>query len=332
MLRNKSVTMGVIFASITLSVLGMLFYSGYFLYDYYKNETDSEVVISLKENSSSKDVINLLRDISIKEKHISEMWVYKDSPENAEVIGGYNKQWKDHTLVGKAYHIKDDKPYVLIAESLVESMEKFDKPTDKKVVIKGKELRIGGVIPYSDYDNYILPICFYINNYETDYINIKFDGKYYKKLLKSVLDKNELVKEYDIEDKNPFFSEDFMSAFIQILLIFSAVLINVFCMAYAWIKKFNKKFKIYAICGGTRTDIVEITMLQTFIVMFSGVALGNILFIILKEIIKSDEIVYQNSYVPYLGISLIIVVILMLFSYVLAIKSTKTDIIYNTME
>ena len=34
MLKNKSIMMLIIFTSITLSVLGILFYSGYFLYDY----------------------------------------------------------------------------------------------------------------------------------------------------------------------------------------------------------------------------------------------------------------------------------------------------------
>lgn len=50
----------------------------------------------------------------------------------------------------------------------------------------------------------------------------------------------------------PFLSEDFMGAFVQILLIFAAVIINVLCMTYAWLSTFNRKFKIYAICGATK--------------------------------------------------------------------------------
>ena len=130
----------------------------------------------------------------------------------------------------------------------------------------------------------------------------------------------------------PFLSEDFMGAFVQILLIFAAVIINVLCMTYAWLSTFNRKFKIYAICVATKKDIIHIALTQTVILMFSGVLVGNILFAILKMTIRKYEIVYQQNYLPYIIISGVVIILLVGFSYILAKKATKSEIIYNIVE
>ena len=51
--------------------------------------------------------------------------------------------------------------------SLIEydNIEGYEKPVGKNIKVGGKKIRIGGIIPYSQYDNYILPVYYYINNY-----------------------------------------------------------------------------------------------------------------------------------------------------------------------
>ena len=66
--------------------------------------------------------------------------------------------------------------------------------------------------------------------------------------------------------------------------------------------------------------------------MFSGVLVGNILFAILKMIIRKYEIVYQQNYLPYIIISGVVIILLVGFSYILAKKATKSEIIYNIVE
>ena len=75
MLKNKSIMMLIIFTSITLSVLGILFYSGYFLYDYYQSQTENQVEIYLQKSTQSSDIIRVIEELSLKEKDISDMCV-----------------------------------------------------------------------------------------------------------------------------------------------------------------------------------------------------------------------------------------------------------------
>lgn len=177
-----------------------------------------------------------------------------------------------------------------------------------------------------------MPVYYYINNYPTDYIMIKYNNRKNSSKIEKTLAQNTIVKKYNMKRTTPFLSEDFMGAFVQILLIFAAVIINVLCMTYAWLSTFNRKFKIYAICGATKKDIIHIALTQTVILMFSGVLVGNILFAILKMTIRKYEIVYQQNYLPYIIISGVVIILLVGFSYILAKKATKSEIIYNIVE
>lgn len=332
MLKNKSIMMLIIFTSITLSVLGILFYSGYFLYDYYQSQTENQVEIYLQKSTQSSDIIRVIEELSLKEKDISDMCVSNGKLSEGKLIGEYNKTWKEHMLVGQCYSINDNRPYLLMAEYQVDNIEGYEKPVGKNIKVGGKKIRIGGIIPYSQYDNYILPVYYYINNYPTDYIMIKYNNRKNSSKIEKTLAQNTIVKKYNMKRSTPFLSEDFMGAFVQILLIFAAVIINVLCMTYAWLSTFNRKFKIYAICGATKKDIIHIALTQTVILMFSGVLVGNILFAILKMIIRKYEIVYQQNYLPYIIISGVVIILLVGFSYILAKKATKSEIIYNIVE
>ena len=281
MLKNKSIMMLIIFTSITLSVLGILFYSGYFLYDYYQSQTENQVEIYLQKSTQSSDIIRVIEELSLKEKDISDMCVSNGKLSEGKLIGEYNKTWKEHMLVGQCYSINDNRPYLLMAEYQVDNIEGYEKPVD----------------------NYILPVYYYINNYPTDYIMIKYNNRKNSSKIEKTLAQNTIVKKYNMKRSTPFLSEDFMGAFVQILLIFAAVIINVLCMTYAWLSTFNRKFKIYAICGATK-----------------------------KDIIRKYEIVYQQNYLPYIIISGVVIILLVGFSYILAKKATKSEIIYNIVE
>lgn len=81
---------------------------------------------------------------------------------------------------------------------------------------------------------------------------IKYNNRKNSSKIEKTLAQNTIVKKYNMKRSTPFLSEDFMGAFVQILLIFAAVIINVLCMTYAWLSTFNRKFKIYAICVATK--------------------------------------------------------------------------------
>lgn len=139
MLKNKSIMMLIIFTSITLSVLGILFYSGYFLYDYYQSQTENQVEIYLQKSTQSSDIIRVIEELSLKEKDISDMCVSNGKLSEGKLIGEYNKTWKEHMLVGQCYSINDNRPYLLMAEYQVDNIEGYEKPVGKNIKVGGKK-------------------------------------------------------------------------------------------------------------------------------------------------------------------------------------------------
>ena len=103
-------------------------------------------------------------------------------------------------------------------------------------------------------------------------------------------------------------------------------------MAYSWIIHFKRNYRIYAICGADKKSIVEIIMIQTGMLMAMGVLFGNVLFFLCKFFLKDTNLVFQDAYFPYIGVSFMLMVILMIFSYLLAKRVARTNIIYQVRE
>ena len=116
---------------------------------------------------------------------------------------------------------------------------------------------------------------------------------------------------------------------VTILMTFFPITITVFD-GFKSVKREMEELLISY--GATKKDIIHIALTQTVILMFSGVLVGNILFAILKMTIRKYEIVYQQNYLPYIIISGVVIILLVGFSYILAKKATKSEIIYNIVE
>ena len=336
MLISKNKLFCIVFFSITLSVFGMLFYSGYFLYSFYAAGAGGGIEIEMKDTADQAGVTGLVELLEKAGPPVDAMFLSEDGSDGINVIGGYNREWDGHMLCGRNHTLTEDGPFIIMAEYQVDFVEDGEIPVGMHTESDGAAFTVSGIVPYTDEDCYVLPVRYYAGHYKTDQLIVRYKNSLSPaegRRLRTLLQKEDDIKRLTVvNNRNPFLSSDFVREFEQILLIFSDMEMNSICLAFYWIAGFKKQFKVYAVCGARKKDIVKIALLQAFMLMAGGTIAGNLLFAVCKMVVKPFNLVYQDSYFPYCVISLVVLAVMLLFSGLLAKKITRTDMIYNTVE
>lgn len=335
MIENGNRLFFIVLTSMSLSVFGMLFYSGYFLYSYYSSEDGSKITITPAPDSSGEEICRLLSQLKSAGYTTKQVQLLPDSSGNGMITGEYNLQWDKDILLGKNYSFEENRPYVIMPEFTVDFVENGESPIGFQME-EDADLHVYGIVPYTETDSCCVPVNYYAMHYPTGKINYRYAEKLDKKtvrMLEGILENSRVVDSFRIiRSSSPFLSTDFMWQFVQILLIFSVMVINIFCMAYSWIIHFKRNYRIYAVCGAAKTSIVGIIMFQTFLLMSASVLAGNILFFICRILLKNTSLVYQQSCLPYVEVSALLMVILMIFSVLIAKRAAQADTIYQVRE
>ncbi len=328
----------IVLFSIMVSVFGILFYSGYFLYTYYEDLDGSRITITLNEEQSGMEVWKLIESLEVEDNPAKQVLLLPDSSDLDEYdwYAEYNSGWEDNILLGTASALDEDGAVVTVPEYQLDGLglKNGDIPIGMNITFQDTELEISGMVTITEYFGNALPVKYYALNYDTEKIIYIYEEPLgsEKASVDNLLSASGLVSDYKIKyENNPFVSDDFVNTFIQILLIFAAVIINVFVIAYYWIMHFKSNYCVYAICGADRNSILQIIFLQTCILMMPGIVLGNVLFFVFKKVICRYEIVYQGTG-PYLGVSFVILLCLLLFCLVLAGRAVSEKYIYRTVE
>lgn len=338
MLRANNRLLILVMFSISVSVFGILFYSGYFLYSYYTAVGGSSITIELSPSVEREKVWHLVEQISKIESETEKVYLLPEKVEEVAVLGAYNSKWNDESflLLGNNHSLGEDTPSIIMAEYMVKNLDDGKVPVGLMIECNGEYYQVTGIVSYTEYDGFQLPIKYYALHYDTKVIELSYSNQISfseKKFIKEILDNSIIVERYSVgNNNNPFLSEDFLSVFLQILVIFSIVVVNAFSMAYYWITHFKRNYRIYAVCGASKQMIQNIIIVQNLVVMFVGVIIGNIVYVICQSIVKDFGLVYQGNYDVYVGISAIVFVILIIFSIILSSKVVKSDVIYNVTE
>lgn len=326
----------IVLFSMTISVFGILFYSGYFLYNYDEASSGSKLSVTVQTQAESREICNLISELELQNIDFQRVNLFPPESEESKIIGEYNLQYNSQILLGENYSLHEERAYIILAEYMVDFIEDGELPIGKHINVDGYDFEILGIVPITDYDYYLVPIDYYAQNFPVEKLEFLFSRKLTKseeQSIRNLIEDKQFVIDYKIrKSSSPFASSDFITIFVQILLIFVTVIINIFCMTYYWIMHFKKNYRIYAVCGAGTGSIIEMILIQTIIIMFSGVVLGNIIFSVFMAFTTKYELVYQKEYTSYLVVSIVVFSILVCFSFVLAKKATKTDVIYRTME
>lgn len=338
MLRYRSRLIVVVVISISASVFGILFYSGYFLYSYYEAIDGSIVVMEMEAQTEENAIWNLIEKMWNIETETEKIYLLPNEQDETELVGAYNRNWETGSflLTGKNFLYGENTPSVIMAQYLVDLIEDGEVPIGKNIEFQGDVFKVVGIVSFTEYDTFFVPIKYFASQYHTKTMKYSYSKQLSnanKEKIKEIIENSNIVASYSIENaNNPFLSEDFMSVFFQILLIFMVVVMNAFSMTYYSVMLFKKNYRIYAVCGASKKDIRTIILIQNIVLIFISVIIGNLLYIICKSMIKGYGLVYQGNYMVYIGVSAIVFLALLVFAYLLAKKVVKTDVIYIAVE
>mgnify|MGYP003299544527 FL=1 len=338
MLRYKSRLIVVVVISISASVFGILFYSGYFLYSYYETVDGSIVVMEMEAQTEENAIWKLIEKMWNVETETEKIYLLPNEQDETELVGAYNRSWETGSflLTGKNFLYGENTPSVIMAEYLVDLMEDGEVPIGKNIEFQGDVFKVVGIVSFTEYDTLFVPIKYFASQYNTKTIQYSYSEQLSnanKEKIKEIVENSNIVADYSIENNNnPFLSEDFMSVFFQILLIFMVVVMNAFSMTYYSVMLFKRNYRIYAVCGASKKDIRTIILIQNIVLIFISVIIGNLLYIICNSMIKGYGLVYQGNYMVYIEVSAIVFLALLVFAYLLAKKVVKTDVIYIAVE
>ena len=146
MIKQKSIIFYVALLSITFSVVGILFYSGYFFYDYYQYENVSSLEVHLEKNTSKEDIIEVISRLKENEKTIRDFLVLNES--DTAIIGEYNSQFSERILVGNNIDFFSCKAEAIMPEYMIEGIADGQYPIGNQMKIDNKELTRDELIDY----------------------------------------------------------------------------------------------------------------------------------------------------------------------------------------
>ena len=348
----------LIVISMCVSSFGMLFYSGYIGQTCAEREEGNGdcLKLTLLDGGKGKNVIQTLDFMMMKYKQLSYIKIndsqneeddnaMKDSGmESTEetneisisIVGEYNKQYEKTLLVGRNLLYEENEAVALIPSDYVTYLEYDDVPIDSKICFEKCNMNVVGVLSYMDEEAIIVPIKYYIENFEGKYLEIGFAERLSKSEREQI---DREILEYGIGEesnwvlaKPVFQSWDFWYEFLQIVMIFLVIIINIFVIIYFLMLRMRQTYSIYSICGGGRIRTLFVIILQAFLIILIGNIIGSIVYLIFLPFAKSLKLAYQGSLVFYMIISALIGVISLIVTVITSIKVNRKITVYRTLE
>lgn len=329
--------------SITVISYGVLFYAGYLLYNYYiEGKVTDTIYIELNDKISQEEIHNILE--CIKEDGRKSILLSETPYEYREegLVGAYYNSYEGRLLAGESYSIDEEDgcllvPDVMVVKGTLAEMPEIGKnPIGEEVEIKGRKMKITGVIDTSSDAYYEAPINYYIENFETKYIYIS-----YIKALKNE-EKTQIEKKlsgfsgieiYNIESQMPaLLNYSFWLEFGEILCIFLIMTLNLFFILLFWIRSEKRKYNIYAVLGCNKRKRNLLLIAQNGVLLLAGEIIGGIIYMFTCGILSKLEIVYGGDLSIYVKIQGIYYLLVMVFLTIVTWNANRKQEIYVVKE
>lgn len=337
MMLKKNRILWLIMGSLSIIIFALLFFTGYFAHDYYEGEQGSFITIECTKNADLQEKESLLRRLKEDKRGLHRLALYSENNEN--IVGEYNTDWNNGNIavIGKSYSFEEKKPYVILTVENVDFVNDGESPIGKKIIYENDKFEVKEVVEYTeDSEGYCVPPFYFLKNYDISEIKCSFDNYMSAKEireLKKDLKKSAVIQKIEIHNlESWFFTGDFWGVFYQLILIFGIIMLNVFFLETHWIFQFNKNYAIYKVCGASQHTIRNIVVIQTAVLSMISIGIGNVIFWITRHITKTLPLVSQNHLEIYGQVSVCIFLLLLYFSYAVANKVVKTNIVYRVRE
>ncbi len=343
--------------SITVISYGVLFYAGYLLCNYYiDGKVTDTISIELNNQISKEEIQDIL--VSFKEQEreciiVSET-SYKERIEGvsetteeimesrAQLVGACFDSYEGRLLAGEGYSIDEEKPCLLVSSFILE-YGKLGKtigigknPVGREVEVKGHRMKIIGTKGNCSDADYEVPINYYIDNFNTKYIQVSYIKALRnkdKEQIGKALENFSGVKNYHIESEIPaLLNYSFWLEFGQILLIFFIMTLNLFFILLFWIRSEKRKYNIYGVLGCSKRKRNLLLIAQNGVLLLVGQLVGCIIFMFTCGILSKLEIVYGGDFGIYLKIQGIYYLLVMVFLIIVTCNANRKQEIYVVKE
>lgn len=350
MIKNGKTVFFIAFIGLAMITYGILFYSGY-MFESLNNESNGKnVALTLQEKTLTNDIeiildkFDTLSDNMVtktvvcnKDDVVNSESYYESDEVNTYIQGEYDANYKSYLRYGKYFEYDEKKPYMVIQELYADDFGFTKNPVGTNYKYNGKEFEVIGLISSTDdAECAIVPINYYINNFETSTVKITYKNiiSYNDKTtLENFLNNCSSVKEYEFTSPfESFCTPEFFGKYFQIFLIFILSLVNIFAMIYFLIKRSQKNYNIYAICGGSEKKIFLIILLQSVILSFSASLIGLAIYYSTVSLLSNYGLAYTDSISIYMAIFIFVLLVMFLFAVIVANKSVKEKKIYIVKE
>ena len=335
LIKYNKLTFIIVSVSMMFVTFGVFFYAGYIAWGYEDVESEIYFDVYLDKHVSKESIKNLvekLQNDKIIQMSVAESKEDVDAEDKHTVIGEYSKSQISFRTAGKPFGLNDNEDGVIIYIDDIDNSLIDNKTVVGNVIkIDGKEFPIREVIGTIDYRPPSTCVNYYINNFNTQYIRLIYDNKNIKKNIINILDNNKIVEKYDIQKNKPvILTIDFWYTFSQILLMFCIIIINSFMISY-WIKQQQKVYNIYKICGASDRIVRWLEICKMFCIFAISSIFALVIFFIMKPSMVKKELIADLN-VFYVEICIVVLFILIIFTYIAVRKEHKKSIIYYVKE
>lgn len=342
--------------SIIVISYGVLFYAGYMLYNYYIDGKVTDIIhIELNNQIPDEEIHHILecmkeqgrKCIIVSESPYKEREAYGEITEEimesrAQLVGACFDSYEGRLLAGEGYSIDEEKPCLLVSSFILE-YGKLGKtigigknPVGREVEVNGHRMKIIGTKGNCSDADYEVPINYYIDNFNTKYIQVSYIKALRnkdKEQIGKALENFSGVKNYHIESEIPaLLNYSFWLEFGQILLIFLIMTLNLFFILLFWIRSEKRKYNIYGVLGCSKRKRNLLLIAQNGVLLLVGQFFGGIIFMLTCGILSKLEIVYGGDFGIYLKIQGIYYLLVMVFLIIVTCNANRKQEIYVVKE
>lgn len=318
--ESRSVAL-VIVIGIAFSCFGIVFYSGYFMYNFDATNWQCEVTVYADKNINDDKMSKLIDALcNDGEKGAIRLVVSQNAEyyKNVDIVGLYERNYDQFLLCGSGFIPQENEADAIVSEMSVSMLGYDHNIIGEKINVQGYELTVKGLHKFQN--GCCVPIKYYLNYFHVNNIKAEYDTRISAKLEKLL---NESNCTYDIQyNDNPFMSIEFIIPFIQVVMIFCISFINVLLMFSFWRVKMQQTFRVYYICGCNKFKKFLLIMLQVLFFELLGLIVGGVLFILLFNKFSSLTLIYSGNNTYYLFVLLFVLIMLIIFAIIFALKSS----------
>ena len=245
-------------------------------------------------------------------------------------------------LAGEDYSIDEEDACLLVSSFILEygklgrTIGIGKNPVGREVEVKGHKMKIIGVKENCSDADYEVPIYYYIDNFNSKYIQISYIkalGNKDKEQIEKALEDFSGVKNYTIESEiSALLNYGFWMQFGEILLIFLIMTLNLFFILLFWIRSEKRKYNIYAVLGCSKRKRNLLLIAQNGVLLLAGEIIGGIIYMLTCGVLSKLEIAYSGDLSIYVKIQGIYYLLVMVFLTIVTWNANRKQEIYVVKE